>query len=41
MSVLPFPTDRDFDLACLGRLAVDFYSQQFGSPLEANRSMAQ
>ncbi len=41
MSVLPFPNDRDFDLACLGRLAVDFYSQQFGSPLEANRSMAQ
>ena len=41
MSVLPFPTDRDFDLACLGRLAVDFYSQQFGSPLEDNRSMAQ
>ena len=41
MSVLPFPTDRVFDLACLGRLAVDFYSQQFGSPLEDNRSMAQ
>ncbi len=41
MSVLPFPAHRDFDLACLGRLAVDFYSQQFGSPLEDNRSMAQ
>ena len=41
MSVLPFPDHRDFDLACLGRLAVDFYSQQFGSPLEDNRSMAQ
>ena len=41
MSVLPFPSNRDFDLACLGRLAVDFYSQQFGSPLEDNRSMAQ
>ena len=41
MSVLPFPAHRAFDLACLGRLAVDFYSQQFGSPLEDNRSMAQ
>lgn len=41
MSVLPFPANRDFDLACLGRLAVDLYSQQFGSPLEDNRSMAQ
>ena len=41
MSVLPFPAHRDFDLACLGRLAVDFYSQQFGSTLEDNRSMAQ
>ena len=41
MSVLPFPAHREIDLACLGRLAVDFYSQQFGSPLEANRSMAQ
>ena len=41
MSVLPFPARRDFDLVCLGRLAVDFYSQQFGSPLEDSRTMAQ
>jgi 5-dehydro-2-deoxygluconokinase len=41
MSALHFPVGRPFDLACLGRLAVDFYSQQFGSPLEDNRSMAQ
>ena len=41
MSALSFPAHRDFDLACLGRLAVDFYSQQFGSPLEDNRTTAQ
>ncbi len=40
MSALNFPTDRKFDLACLGRLAVDFYAQQFGSHLEDARSMA-
>jgi 5-dehydro-2-deoxygluconokinase len=31
---------RKRDLACLGRLAVDFYAQQFGSGLEDARSMA-
>lgn len=41
MKPFSFPTERTIDLACLGRLAVDFYSQQFGSALEHNRSMAQ
>jgi 5-dehydro-2-deoxygluconokinase len=40
MKVLPFPENRSIDLACLGRLAVDLYAQQFGSPLEDARSMA-
>ena len=40
MSKLQFPSDRPVDLACLGRLAVDLYAQQFGSPLEDARSMA-
>jgi 5-dehydro-2-deoxygluconokinase len=35
-----FPTDRPVDIACLGRLAVDLYAQQFGSRLEDARSMA-
>jgi 5-dehydro-2-deoxygluconokinase len=35
-----FPTDRRIDIACLGRLAVDLYAQQFGSRLEDARSMA-
>src|SRR5262249_27414809 len=34
MTTLPFPDGRRFDLACLGRLAVDLYSQQVGCPLE-------
>src|ERR1700704_890030 len=34
MSTLNFPTGRRFDLACLGRLAVDLYAQQVGCPLE-------
>jgi 5-dehydro-2-deoxygluconokinase len=34
MQTLPFPSSRRFDLACLGRLAVDLYSQQVGCPLE-------
>jgi 5-dehydro-2-deoxygluconokinase len=29
-----------YDLACLGRLAVDLYAQQFGARLEDTRSMA-
>lgn len=40
MSTLNFPQGRAIDLACLGRLAVDLYSQQFGSHLEDARSMA-
>jgi 5-dehydro-2-deoxygluconokinase len=40
MPMLPFPANRPIDLACLGRLAVDFYAQQFGSRLEDARSMA-
>ncbi len=40
MSTLNFPAGRPIDLACLGRLAVDFYAQQFGSHLEDARSMA-
>lgn len=40
MSTLNFPSDRPVDLACLGRLAVDLYAQQFGSRLEDARSMA-
>ena len=35
-----FPTDRRIDIACLGRLAVDLYAQQFGSRLEDARSMS-
>ncbi|MCW5223601.1 5-dehydro-2-deoxygluconokinase [Verminephrobacter aporrectodeae subsp. tuberculatae] len=38
MSVLKFPSGRRIDLACLGRVAVDLYAQQFGSPLEDARS---
>src|SRR5882724_12837465 len=34
MNTLPFPTGRRFDLACLGRLAVDLYAQQVGARLE-------
>jgi len=40
MSTLQFPTGRRFDLACLGRLAVDLYSQQVGCPLEDTTSFA-
>jgi 5-dehydro-2-deoxygluconokinase len=40
MSKLNFPVGRSIDLACLGRLAVDLYSQQFGARLEDARSMA-
>jgi 5-dehydro-2-deoxygluconokinase len=40
MSTLNIPTGRSFDLACLGRLAVDLYAEQFGSSLEDARSMA-
>ena len=40
MPTLPFPSGRRHDLACLGRLAVDLYAQQFGSRLEDARSFA-
>ncbi|PXW93971.1 5-dehydro-2-deoxygluconokinase [Sphaerotilus hippei] len=40
MSTLNFPNGRRIDLACLGRVAVDLYAQQFGSRLEDARSMA-
>jgi len=37
---LRFPAGRRFDLACLGRLAVDLYAQQVGSRLEDVASFA-
>jgi len=42
MSTTPlrFPQERRFDLACLGRLAVDLYAQQFGAWLEDVSSFA-
>src|SRR5258706_16310675 len=40
MSPLKFPDGRRFDLACLGRLAVDLYAQQVGCPLEDATSFA-
>lgn len=40
MTTLNFPAARPVDLACLGRLAVDLYSQQFGNRLEDTRSLA-
>ena len=40
MSLLPVPAGRRFDLACLGRLAVDLYAQQVGARLEDVASFA-
>ena len=40
MSPLNIPAGRRHDLACLGRLAVDLYAQQVGSPLEDVSSFA-
>ena len=40
MSFLKIPAGRRFDLACLGRLAVDLYAQQVGSRLEDVASFA-
>jgi 5-dehydro-2-deoxygluconokinase len=40
MNPLPFPPGRRYDLACLGRLAVDLYAQQVGCPLEDATSFA-
>lgn len=34
MSALTFPAGRPIDLACLGRVAVDLYAEQFGCRLE-------
>ena len=36
----PTAASRDFDVACLGRLAVDLYAQQIGAPLEDATSFA-
>ena len=36
----PTAASRDFDVACLGRLAVDLYAQQIGAPLEDASSFA-
>ena len=40
MSTLPFPADRPYDVACLGRLAVDLYAQQIGCSLEEASSFS-
>ncbi|MGH6639965.1 MAG: PfkB family carbohydrate kinase, partial [Polaromonas sp.] len=40
MNAMNIPTDRKFDLACLGRLAVDLYAQQVGARLEDVSSFA-
>ncbi len=40
MTTLTIPEGRQFDLACLGRLAVDLYAQQLGSRLEDVSSFA-
>jgi len=40
MSFLDIPAGRRFDLACLGRLAVDLYAQQVGARLEDVASFA-
>ncbi len=40
MGPLNFPDGRRFDLACLGRLAVDLYAQQVGCALEGATSFA-
>ncbi len=38
--MMKIPEDRPYDLACLGRLAVDLYAQQFGARLEDVSSFA-
>src|SRR6201995_4136720 len=40
MDFLDIPAGRRFDLACLGRLAVDLYAQQVGARLEDVTSFA-
>ncbi len=39
-AALKFPAGRRFDIACLGRLAVDLYAQQVGARLEDVSSFA-
>ena len=34
----PFDPSRALDLISMGRVAVDFYAQQIGAPLEAAQS---
>jgi len=34
MQMLPFPSNRPYDIVCLGRLAVDLYADQIGCSLE-------
>ena len=38
--LLTGPENRAYDIACLGRLAVDLYAEQFGAPLEDVSSFA-
>ena len=40
MGAMNIPSGRRFDVACLGRLAVDLYAQQVGCPLEDATSFA-
>ncbi|MFT3804559.1 MAG: 5-dehydro-2-deoxygluconokinase [Burkholderiaceae bacterium] len=40
MQTLAFPDGRPFDIACLGRLAVDLYADQIGCSLEAANSFS-
>lgn len=40
MRTLSFPPSRPFDVACLGRLAVDLYAQQIGCSLESASSFS-
>ena len=35
-----FPSDREIDIACLGRLAVDLYGEQFGVALQDTSTFA-
>ncbi|WP_198971829.1 bifunctional 5-dehydro-2-deoxygluconokinase/5-dehydro-2-deoxyphosphogluconate aldolase [Xylophilus sp. ASV27] len=40
MGTLSFPAERPYDIACLGRLAVDLYAQQIGCSLESASSFS-
>ena len=40
MRTLSFPPGRPFDVACLGRMAVDLYAQQIGCSLESASSFS-